>query len=279
MLGFQNLGKMLLMLIDSHAHLSSESLRLELPPILERAKQKGIIAIINIATSKEELEHAWTLSKEYPWIYPAAATTPHDVERLGELDFPFFAKAAREHRLIAIGETGLDYYYKHSPPDLQQAFFRRYLELALETDLPLIIHCRDAFRDLFSIADEMHALLGKSPKILLHCFTGSLDEAQEVIQRGWFLSLSGIVTFKNSMILKEVAKAVPEGRLLIETDAPYLAPIPYRGKSNEPAYITETAKCIATLREISLEELEQMTSNNAQKFFLSNLEDLARLHV
>lgn len=190
----------------------------------------------------------------------AAATTPHDVAKSGESDFDEIAKEAS--RLQAIGETGLDYYYEHSPRELQQLFLRRYLKLARDHQLPVVIHCREAFADLFKILDEEGHAGG-----VLHCFTGTLEEAQGVIARGFYLSLSGIVTFKKSLELQEVGKAVPLDRLLIETDAPYLAPQSHRGKRNEPAFLVDTARFLADLRTIPFEELALHTSANAEALF------------
>ncbi len=246
------------MLIDSHAHLTHEGV--DGRALLERAKQASIEHVINICTNPQELEEGIALAKEYPWISNVASTTPHDVEKDGEKDFEWFASQT-EH-LVAIGETGLDYYYEHSQKELQQHFLRRYFQLAKKVNLPVVIHCREAFADFFRILDEEYE--GKG---VLHCFTGTLEEADEVIKRGWYLSISGIVTFKKSTVLQEVAKKVPLEQLLIETDAPYLAPVPYRGKQNEPAYLVETAKFVADLRGISFEELGKATSANARALF------------
>lgn len=252
------------MLIDSHAHLTSSSLEENLEAILARAEQAGLEAIVNICTHPEELGKGLKLSQFYPWIYNVAATTPHDVKKQGEKHFETMASYARSKKLVAIGETGLDYHHYPETAPLQQTFLRRYLQLALECSLPVVIHCRDAFADFFQILDQQ-PVLG-----VLHCFTGDMQEAREVIKRGWYLSLSGIVTFKKSEILREVAKAVPLEQLLIETDTPYLAPHPYRGKPNEPAYLVEIAKCIAELRGISVEELAQATAQNARTLFSLN---------
>jgi TatD DNase family protein len=218
---------------------------------------------VNICTDPESLIRSLTLRSQFPWIYNVAATHPHDVEKEGEAHFPFFAQHAREGNLVAIGETGLDYHYQHSTPEIQKQFLRRYLKLALECRLPVVIHCREAFADLFPILDEVY----RGAPFVLHCFTGTLEEAQQVIERGGYLSLSGVVTYKKSEQLREVAKSVPLDRLLIETDAPYLAPQSRRGKPNEPAFLPETASCIASLRSLSLEELALATSGNAQAFF------------
>ncbi len=250
-------------LTDSHAHLSCEELRTDLNLLLDRALKGGVGRIINIATRAHELEHALALQEQFPWVLPAGATTPHDVATYGEEEFSFFARHAREKRVVAIGETGLDYHYKYSDPAIQKNFLRRYAHLALETGLPLIIHCREAFSDLFTLLDAEY----KNAPLVLHCFTGTLEEASEVISRGWYLSLSGIVTFKNSEALREVARRVPLDQLLIETDSPYLAPMPWRGKQNEPAFIIETAKCIATVCNLSQHDLAFATTQNAARLF------------
>lgn len=247
-------------LIDSHAHLCS--LTGNIDEILERAQQAGVQKIVNIATTPEELEQGLLLSQKYPWIYNVGATTPHDVEKEGEACFAAFEQKAKTQALKAVGETGLDYHYTHSNKELQQHFLKRYLHLATQTHLPVVFHCREAFKDLFSICDAVYG-----GRALLHCFTGTLEEAHQVLQRGWYLSLSGIVTFKKSTALQEVAKEIPLNRLLIETDAPYLAPQRHRGEQNEPAFLKETAQCIAQLKGISIEELAHATAQNATQFF------------
>ncbi|HPE85657.1 MAG TPA: YchF/TatD family DNA exonuclease, partial [Chlamydiales bacterium] len=226
------------MFFDSHAHLTADSVYPHIDSILNRAKEAGISHIANICTDPQTLERGLILAERYPWVYNVGATTPHDVEKEGSEAFPIFEKAARCGKLAAIGETGLDYHYEHSPKEIQQEYLKRYFALAQEVDLGVVIHCREAFDDLFALADRHYE---KTKPLVLHCFTGTLDEAKEVIKRGWYLSLSGIVTFKRSEVLREVAKLVPLPQLLIETDTPYLAPMPYRGKPNEPAYVTETA--------------------------------------
>lgn len=246
-------------MIDSHAHLTTADLAGDLEQILVRAYEAGVEAIVNICTTVDEMERGLALAAAHPWIYNVASTTPHDVETRGEAEFAAFAKAARQKKLVAVGETGLDYYYEHAPRGLQQTFLKRYGALAQECGLPLVIHCREAFADLFSLLDQ--------DNVLLHCFTGTLEEAREVIRRGWMLSLSGIVTFKKSAELREVAREVPLEQLLIETDTPYLAPGKWRGKRNEPAYLVETAHVIAQERGMSLEALSAATAANTRRFF------------
>lgn len=254
-------------LIDSHAHLTSPAVYNKLGELLPNAQKAGIVNIINICTDIDTLEKGLALAKEHPWIYNVASTTPHDVDAEGEAVFPTMAAAARSGALVAVGETGLDYFHHHSKPESQQRFLRRYLHLALECRLPVVIHCRDAFADFFRILDEEYIVDNTHAPGVLHCFTGTMAEAEQVIARDWYLSLSGIVTFKKSEELREVAKMVPLDRLLIETDTPYLAPQSRRGKQNEPAFIVETATCIAAARGISLEELASATKANAKRLF------------
>lgn len=250
-------------MIDSHAHLTSDALFAEIDPILTRAQEQGVHKVVNICTDLSTLERGVVLRKRYPWVYNAAATTPHDVLKEGETFFPIVEKHAFNRDLIAVGESGLDYYYEHSPKELQQHFLVRYCHLAKNSKLPLIIHCREAFEDLFSIADQEY----QGCPAVLHCFTGTLDEAKKVIDRGWMISFSGIITFKKSELLREVVAFAPLDQILIETDAPYLAPQKYRGKQNEPAYVGETAQTIADVKRIDREVVCDATSNNARKFF------------
>ena len=254
-------------IVDSHAHLTNDQVFPDVEDILERAKHAGIQKIINICTDDKTLERGIELRRKFSWIYNTASTTPHDVATDGERLFPFMEKNAKEGNLVAVGETGLDYYYHDETKELQQHIFRKYLKLALETELPVVIHCRDAFDDFFRILDETYVVSGKHAPGVLHCFTGTMNDARKVIERGWYLSLSGIVTFKRSSELRDVAKEVPLAQLLIETDTPYLAPQSRRGKRNEPAYISETAGLIADLKGISADELIVATAKNAKNLF------------
>ncbi len=254
-------------MIDSHAHLGSEDLFADIDAILARAKAAGISQIVNICTDPLTLKRGLELHTRYPWVLNSAATTPHDVEKEGEDVFPLIAKHAKQGDLQAIGETGLDYHYTHSAQELQKHFLRKYLRLALECKLPVVIHCREAFVDFFEILDQEYKVNEAHAPGVLHCFTGTVAEAAEVISRGWFLSLSGIVTFKKSEMLREVARMVPLEQLLIETDAPYLAPQKHRGKRNEPAFVAETAALIASEKKLPVEEIISQTANNARHLF------------
>lgn len=255
------------MFFDSHAHLTGDGVYELLPAMLVRAQNAGVGTVMNICTDILTLERGIKVAEDYAWIYNVGSTTPHDVAKEGESAFPVFASYARQGKLKAVGETGLDYHYQHSPADLQKDFLRRYLHLALECHLPVVIHCREAFSDLFEILDAEYCINQKHAPGVLHCFTGTIAEAEEVVKRGWYLSMSGIVTFKKSIELQEVAKRVPLNQLLIETDTPYLAPQPHRGKPNEPAFVADTAAAIAALRGIPLEELATATTANAKRLF------------
>lgn len=251
------------MAIDSHAHLTSETLLKQSDELVKRALEVGLEAIVNICTDEKSLQEGLLLAERFSQVYNTAAATPHDVQQIGDSFFPLVEKAAKENQLVAIGETGLDYYYEHSPKKLQQEHLVRYFTLSKECSLPIIFHCRDAFADLFALADQHY----KDLPAVLHCFTGTEGEAKQVLERGWYLSMSGIVTFKRSEELRRVAKIIPLDRLLIETDSPYLAPQSKRGKQNEPAYVLETASFIADLRNISVQELIAATRDNAKRFF------------
>lgn len=258
----------MLKFIDSHAHLtSSAEIFAQVDEILKRALEAGVERIVNICTDVPSLERGIELKKRYPFIYNTASTTPHDVDAEGAESFPVIAEAVRSGNLQAIGETGLDYFYAHSDRENQKFYLKKYLKLALEYQKPVVIHCREAFQDFFKIIDEEYTLNGRQTSGILHCFTGTLEEAKEVIARDWYLSLSGIVTFKKSLELHNVAKYVPLEKLLIETDAPYLAPQSKRGKQNEPAYVTETAKFIADIKGVSIETLAQITYQNSLNAF------------
>lgn len=251
------------MLIDSHAHLSHTKFDQDLSEVLERAQDAGVEAILNICTTPFEVEKGLQIARIYPFVHLAAATTPHDAQELGEEHFAQMADYAKQGHLTAVGETGLDYHYYRETSVVQKALLIRYLQLAQECALPIVIHCRDAFDDLFALLDEHYPSL---PGVL-HCFTGTLEEAKGVIERGFYLSLSGIVTFKKSVDLQEVAQTIPLDRLLIETDAPYLAPHPLRSKRNEPSFLSHSARFIAHLRQIPYETLCQSTRTNARTLF------------
>ncbi len=249
---------------DSHAHLSAQEVLSQIDAVMQRAKIAGVTRIVNICTDPETLKSGLELERRFPSIRNAGATTPHDVEKEGEKFFPIFEEAAHTGKLVAVGETGLEYFYKELDREIQKKFLIRYLHLAQEVKLPIIFHCREAFCDLYAITDGEYA---KGLPAIVHCFTGSIKEAEGVISRGWHLSFSGIVTYKKSEALREVAKRAPLNRILIETDTPFLSPQSKRGKQNEPSYIVETAEAIALAKGIPVEEVARNSYQNACALF------------
>lgn len=251
-------------LIDSHAHLSSRELLPQAEALVLRAQEAGVQKIVNICTDCPSLKGGVALAQKFPGIvYNVAATTPHDVDR--EDFFPHVERAVEQGQLVSIGESGLDYFYQRAPKQAQIESLLKYAQLAQTHDLPLVVHCRDAFSDLFAILKDFATL-----SVLIHCFTGTVEEAREAVERGWFCSLSGIVTFKKSESLHKVAQFLPLDNLMIETDSPYLAPQGHRGKPNEPAFVGVVAHAIAELRGESVGEVAACTTRNACSFFLLN---------
>lgn len=249
--------------IDSHAHLTDISVLESTGQLLDRAFKAHVKAIINVCVDNPTLIKGLELATKYPQVFNAAARTPHDMGQEDEAFFSFLKQQAIAKTIVAIGETGLDYYYQHAPIDKQKKGLIRHGYLAKEYNLPLIFHCRDAFQDLFALMDQY---LPDYPA-MVHCFTGNLEELIECLKRGWYISVSGIITFRKSSYLREVISKTPLDRLLLETDTPYLAPQSKRGKVNEPSYIEETAQVLADLKKISLEELSKITTNNSIQFF------------
>ena len=261
------------MWIDSHAHMGAINEE-QRKGVLERAYLAGVKRIINICTDEKDLEVGLALKKEEEknpeahraQIFNAASTTPHNVLEQTSSAFEAFEKAAKNSELVALGETGLDYFYERSPIQAQKKEFLRYIELALETRLPLIIHCRDAFKDFFEIIKSEYSS-SENKRGVLHCFTGNIKEAKRLVDIDWMISLSGIATFKNAESLREVARAIPLEHLVIETDAPWLAPQSHRGKDNEPSFVVEVGQVIADVKGISLEAFAQATTRNSEALF------------
>jgi TatD DNase family protein len=254
-------------LFDSHAHLTGSQLREAASALVARATAAGVTRIANICTDADSLERGLALAQVCPGVINTGGVHPHDVNQEGQRVFDLMASTARSSHLVAVGETGLDYFYEHSPRDLQQEFLRKSLTLALECHLPVVIHCRDAFDDFFSIVDADYQASGKHGPGILHCFTGTMREAEQVLKRGFYLSLSGIVTYKNSDLLRAVAREVPLTQLLLETDAPFLAPLSRRGKVNEPAFVGETCAVIAHVKGLTPQAVAQATFANACRIY------------
>jgi TatD DNase family protein len=259
-------------LIDSHCHLEEKDFRAadgsdEREAVIARAVAAGVEAFICIGSgaSLAEVHNAVGFAERHDNIWAAVGIHPHDVARMPTGALAEIERLATSHpRVVAVGETGLDYHYNHSPPDAQRASLRDFVAIARRARRPLSLHIRDAHDDARAIIKEEH---GDEVGGVIHCFTGNLDDAQRWVDLGFTISLSGVVTFKSAGAIREAAAWVPLDRLLLETDCPFLAPVPLRGKRNEPAFLTHTAAAVATLRGLSVEELGLATTENARKLF------------
>lgn len=248
------------MLIDSHCHLEYKGLVEDQRAVLARARAAGISGFLNISTRLAEWDQVISTAAREPDVWASVGIHPHEADAHADLGEAALIAASQHPKVIAIGETGLDYYYEHSARATQQALFRTHIAVARLTGLPLIVHTRDAEEDTaVIIAEEMAK--GAFPA-LIHCFTASADFARQMLDLGLTISLSGIVTFKNARDLAAIATVIPENRLLVETDAPFLAPIPHRGQVCEPAFTADTARFVAGLRGIEPEALGEATTRN-----------------
>lgn len=253
------------MFIDSHCHLNYKGLVEDQAGALTRARAAGVHGMLNISTREREWDEVITAADENTDVWASVGIHPHEADAHPDVDTAKLVAKAAHPRVVAIGETGLDYYYDHSDRDRQRASFRAHIAASRKTGLPLIVHTRDADEDTADIlSDEMAkgAYTG-----VIHCFTASQDFADKALSLGLFISISGIVTFKNAKDLQATAAIIPEDRLLIETDAPFLAPVPHRGKSCEPAYVADTAGFLANLRGVAVERLAAATSANFHALF------------
>lgn len=253
------------MLVDSHCHLNYEGLREDVPGVLARARAAGVSRFLNISTKEREWPEVVGLAEQEADVFATVGIHPHEAETHPDVDTAKLVAAANHPKVVGIGETGLDYFYDHSPREQQQTAFRAHIAACRETGLPLIVHTRDAEEDTARILREE---MEKGPYTgVIHCFTASQQFAEIALELGFYISLSGIVTFKNARDLQETAKTIPQDRLLVETDSPFLAPVPKRGKTCEPAYVTHTAAFVASLRGQTVEELAQATTENFLRLF------------
>jgi TatD DNase family protein len=253
------------MLVDSHCHLDFPDFASELEAVIERARKAGIGRIVTISTRVKKHAQVLAIAEKFPDVFCSVGTHPHNAQEELDIDAKALIALSRHPKIVAIGEAGLDYHYDNSPRDLQERSFRQHIAAARETGLPLVIHSRDCDADMARILAEETGQ-GGFPAVL-HCFTGGRDLAFKAIDLGLSISFTGILTFKNSGALRELAAALPADRILVETDAPYLAPLPYRGKRNEPAFVVETAKVLADTRGISADEIAAQTTENFFRLF------------
>jgi TatD DNase family protein len=253
------------MFIDSHVHLDVPQFDADRVEVIERARAADVEIFLEIAGSQVSdgsLDAGLALTREYPFIYAAVGVHPHEASLYdGALEKKLIAMS-EEEKVIGWGEIGLDYHYDNSPRETQRQAFRRQLDIAVDRDLPVIVHTREAEDDTIEILRR-----SKAGKGVIHCFTGTEKLAGEALEMGFYISFSGVLTFKNAQVLREIARATPIDRLLIETDCPYLSPAPYRGKRNEPAFVKETAAKLAEIRDTGIDEIARATTGNFKRLF------------
>jgi len=254
-----------MMLVDSHCHLDFPDFGTDLEGVVARAKAAGVGRIVTISTRIKRQHDLIAIAERFTDVFCSVGTHPHHAHEELDIGVEDIVRQSEHPKVVAIGEAGLDYHYDHSPRDAQERGFRNHIAAARATGLPLVIHSRDADADMARILEEE---IGKGAfPAVLHCFTGGPELARRAIALGLSISFTGIVTFKKSGELRAIAASLPADRFLVETDAPYLAPGPYRGKRNEPAYVVETAKVLADARGVSLDEIAQQTTQNFFRLF------------
>lgn len=251
-------------LVDSHCHLDDPKFDADRDAVIERALAAGVSRMVAVGTGKgpPDLEAGIRMADRYPFFYATIGVHPHDAAKATDETFARLRDLAAHPKAIAIGEIGLDYHYDFSPRDVQRAVFARQLEIAADAGKPVVIHTREAWEDTL-------ALLREAPRSgIMHCFTGDETQAREALDLGFHLSFGGVLTFPNAEQVRRAARMAPEDRLLLETDCPYLAPVPYRGKRNEPAFVVEAARRLASERGCTLEEIAVATTRNFERFCL-----------
>lgn len=255
------------MLIDSHCHLDFKDFE-DLDAVLDKARKAGVGRFLTIGVSKIEFTKVQSIAEKYDDVFFALGVHPHEAEKEGEDITPEELITLSQHpKVVAIGETGLDYFYDHAPREAQQRNFRQHIRACIQTGLPLIVHTRDAEEDTISILSEERK--GNEDKLtgVLHCFSSKKVMADYGLEIGFYVSFSGMLTFNKSQGIRDIAADVPMDRLLVETDAPFLAPVPFRGKRCEPAHVVETAKCLATVKGVSFDDIEKATTENFYRLF------------
>jgi len=250
------------MLVDSHCHLDFPDFAEERDTVIERARAAGIGTMLTIGTRLDQFPGVRAIAEAYDDVWCSVGAHPHEAEEHANIGAAELVALATHPRVVGIGEAGLDFYYEHSPRDVQQRVFRTHIAAARETGLPLIVHTRSADDEMVHILREE-----QPPAGVLHCFSSGRGVAEAALDLGFYISLSGIVTFRNAEDLRAIVRDVPLDRLLVETDAPYLAPVPYRGRRNEPAYVAKTAETVASLKGVTFEELAAATTDNFFRLF------------
>jgi TatD DNase family protein len=253
-------------LIDSHAHIQGKEYHGETAAVIERAVQAGVAQIVVVGGAGDMSSNTAAIALAESWgnLYATVGMHPHDAKDVGEPDLQELRQLAAHPKVIAVGETGLDYYYNHSPQEVQRRVFAQFIRLAEEAGLPLVVHERDASSEALEL---LHSEGAGKIRGVIHCFTGDYDAARAYLDLGFYLSFTGIITFKNAEALRDVVRKVPLEKMLVETDSPYLTPVPHRGKRNEPAYVRFVAETVARVKGIPLEEVAQTTTRNVRQLF------------
>ena len=254
------------MLIDSHAHIQGKEYAGEAEAVISRAREAGVekIIVVGGAGDLSSNQAAVALADSYGNLYATVGMHPHDAKDVGEDELQEVKALTTRPKVIAVGETGLDFYYNHSPHNIQRDIFTRFIHMARETGLPLVVHERDAHKDVAELLRGEG--LGKINGVI-HCFTGDYEAARNYLDLGFYLSFTGIITFKNAQPLREVVRKVPLERMFVETDSPYLTPVPHRGKRNEPAYVRFVAETIAEIKKLPFAEVARVTTENVRELF------------
>jgi len=253
-------------LIDSHAHIQGPEFADDLEGVIDRARVAGVekIVVVGGAGELSSNESAVAVARSFPGLFATVGMHPHDAKGVGEEDLKRLKDLTADPKVVAVGETGLDFYYDHSPRQTQIELFCRFIQMARKAKLPLVVHNRDAQREVVELlrSEGKGALRG-----VVHCFTGDYEAAKVILDLGFYLSFTGIITFKNADSLRDVVRRLPLDKILVETDSPYLAPVPHRGKRNEPAFVRLVAETMAQVKGIALEEVAEATSRNARELF------------
>jgi len=254
------------MLIDSHAHIQGKEYAGETADVIARARDAGVDTIIAVGGAGDMSSNtgAIALADAFPNVYATVGMHPHDAKDVGDEELQKLRELTTHPKVIAVGEGGLDYYYSHSPHDVQRGVFTQFIHMSRQTELPIVVHERDAAHDAMELLRSEGE--GKLHGVI-HCFTGNYEAACAYLDLGFYLSFTGIITFKNAEALRQVVRRVPLERMLVETDSPYLTPVPHRGKRNEPAYVRQVAETIATVKGVTFDQVAALTTNNARTLF------------
>jgi TatD DNase family protein len=251
-------------LIDTHCHLTFDELAGDVTAVIERSKAAGVIGWITVGTDPQENQKAVELANKFENMYAAVGIHPHDARTVTPDTLKELRELTQHKKIVAIGETGLDYHYNFSSHDEQKRVFAEHLKIAAELNLPVIVHCREAFGETIEVLEQF----GGVKKVVFHCFSGSAEQAETILDRGFYISFTGVVTFKNAEKTRQAAKVVPLDRLMVETDCPYMSPEPMRKqKINEPALMVHTAKCLAELKGMDLADFAEAVTATSKAFF------------